>query len=378
MELYREEDDRFSVRAWSEPGRNGRTRYRIRNVVRTTGAKRTFDASTAEAAIQEARALWAKYASGKLDVPAAAPMTLAALVDAWKAAEGGEKPERHAYSYTFAHLLAFVGEDRRPSSLCAADVRAWFASQDLDPSSEVNYATRIKSLFAWAQKRGWYPGCNPVAGISMTRPRRPIRTWIDVDDWPRYLAACSPEHRIRSEFALETGLRAGEVGHARWNWLHSVVGSGAITIQPDPASKWTPKKGKTRSVPLSERAEEVIAEARARFRSGDDAYIFSAWGRNPVCMSRAAILTTIACKAAKLATSCDFHGLRRSAGARWLQAGISLLEVSRLLGHDDIRTTAEDYAGIADRDLVAAIRRIGRASETRSAGNVLAFRGPKR
>jgi len=61
-----------------------------------------------------------------------------------------------------------------------------------------------------------------------------------------------------------------------------------------------------------------------------------------------------ACKKAGV-TDIDTHGLRRSAGTKWLSAGLDIFTVSRLLGHQSVTTTERAYAGIADSRLTAAM-----------------------
>ena len=50
-----------------------------------------------------------------------------------------------------------------------------------------------------------------------------------------------------------------------------------------------------------------------------------------------------------------FHGLRSSAGVRWLEQGVSLDNVSQLLRHRDYSTTAKHYAGVTERHLAEVI-----------------------
>ena len=78
-----------------------------------------------------------------------------------------------------------------------------------------------------------------------------------------------------------------------------------------------------------------------------------------------------ACGKAGIAPRVDFHGLRRSAGTRWLELGVLILEVSRLLGHQDVPTTARHYAGIAEAPLARVMDRSDAAETTRN--NVVAL-----
>ena len=120
-------------------------------------------------------------------------------------------------------------------------------------------------------------------------------------------------------------------------------------IAPDPDTGWVPKWGSKRSVPLSDRALELLDRARAEWPDSDT--IFSAAG---LTWPNFAALNRAACKAAKV-TPVTFHGLRRSAGAHWLDCGVTLLEVCRLLGHQSITTTERWYAGVGEATLARAI-----------------------
>lgn len=50
-------------------------------------------------------------------------------------------------------------------------------------------------------------------------------------------------------------------------------------------------------------------------------------------------------------------------------AGASILEVSRLLGHQDVSTTARHYAGIADATLARVMDKSDAAEEVGAAGS---------
>jgi len=158
--------------------------------------------------------------------------------------------------------------------------------------------------------------------------------------------------RIRAEFVFETGLRRSELKNARWSWITSCQGRPCIRIQEDTETGFVPKSGRTRIVPLSARAQAVLERAREVW--GSEGYLFfdtkSAWPN----LTRS---THRACNKAGV-TDVDFHGLRRSAGARWLSEGIAIQDVSRLLGHQDVGTTMRHYAGISDSHLSSCIARI--------------------
>ncbi|MCX6714767.1 MAG: tyrosine-type recombinase/integrase [Candidatus Uhrbacteria bacterium] len=127
--------------------------------------------------------------------------------------------------------------------------------------------------------------------------------------------------------------------------IHGTVGRPAISV---PVSK----SSRARAIPLDDRAIELLDEAKSLW--GTDGYMFSqgTFGKGNLRRD-----TVAACKKAKV-RQIDFHGLRRSCGARWLECGVPLFYVSRMLGHADVSTTAKHYAGLADTTLAAEIEKV--------------------
>ncbi len=112
------------------------------------------------------------------------------------------------------------------------------------------------------------------------------------------------------------------------------------------------KSANDRAIPLDKRALEILEECRAKW--GNTGLVF---GKDDVSQGNLRRDNVRACVKAGL-PAVDFHGLRRSCGARWLEVGIPILHVSRMLGHRDISTTAKHYAGVADSTLQAEMAKI--------------------
>ena len=224
------------------------------------------------------------------------------------------------------------------------------------PRTIATYHRTLRACFRWAIEKGWRAkGDDPTADIDIDTTHS-LGAWLPFAEWDAYLTQCSPAHELRSGFVLETGMRESEVVHARPEWIRGQVGRRAIYIGPDDVTGWRPK-GTSRVVPLTDRAERFLSRARTMWPEsrflfcGDDG--LSALG-NLARETRSAVDRAGVTKS-------NFHGLRRSAGAHWLDCGLSLYEVSRLLGHADIRTTQRWYADISDTTLVAAIAQVERA-----------------
>jgi integrase len=248
--------------------------------------------------------------------------TLGELCDKFTNRRDLARATRAGSTGTLRLLTNAVGRDRLLQNIGKAALQAWLDAMTCKPVSRASYLRTVRGMFRWAVTEKLIQR-DPTEGVIAVqkheREQHVIRPWMQHHDWQAFLDGCQPIHRIRAEFALHTGLRAGELMAARWDWLHATVGRPALTV-PRMKSKVA------RAIPLDERAQACLAEARKKWP--DSQYIFSAGGEG---QGNLRARNVMACEKAKL-PPVDFHGLRRSAGARWLELGASILEVSRLLG----------------------------------------------
>jgi integrase len=156
--------------------------------------------------------------------------------------------------------------------------------------------------------------------------------------------------------AIETGCRLGELLSLQW---HQVRFDPAEIFLPAPKTKTR----RDRRVPMSSVLRRVL-QARRKDPAGDelppDAYVFG----DEVGRRRRTIKTAwgATCRRAKI-KDLHFHDLRREAGSRWMDAGISLATIQRWLGHTNISQTSTYLAGglgADERDMQAYEQRVGR------------------
>ena len=210
---------------------------------------------------------------------------------------------------------------------------------------------RIYALVAWAVKSGWMEKDITTEVVFDAGPEV-MRPWLQPNEVEAFLAACTPAHRIRAGLIVETGLRASEAANLHWSWLQQGIGRPSIRLPAiDPATGWTCKGKRARAIPLSERAQAFMQEAAAKW--GTTGYVLHDQAVPPDTSNWCAD-THAACRKAGI-TDTDTHGLRRTAGAKWLASGIDIYRVSRLLGHASVTTTERAYAGLADGHLAAAM-----------------------
>lgn len=158
----------------------------------------------------------------------------------------------------------------------------------------------LNNAFEIARKEWRWLTKNPFEGVRRPkdgRPRTRIATDAEVD---RLLELASPAMRRALVFALETGMRAGEIAGLR-------VISGSVACLLDS------KNGDAREVPLSSKAIE-------------------AWGEGiPLTAGSISALFARLCEEAKI-EGLTFHDLRATAITR-LSKKLDALQLAKMIGH---------------------------------------------
>ena len=176
---------------------------------------------------------------------------------------------------------------------------------------------------------------NPVSLISKPKAPRPRDRRLEAGELEKLLAAChspNPWFRPVVLFAIETGMRRGEILSLCWENVH--LGKRYVHL-PDT------KNGDSRDVPLSPQALELLRDLPRNIR-GDQAVfplhfeaLKSSWRR---ACSRAGI------------SDLRFHDLRHEATSRFFEKGLNVMEVAAITGHKDLRML-QRYTHLRAEDL---------------------------
>lgn len=252
-DIHRLTDGRFTVRVWLDTTAAGTPRYRIRFWYRGHPAS-SQTAPDAPRAVAAADAIWTAYARGDLAAPALPPGSIGEAAERW--VERSELADATVISYAkvMTLLLRHIGEDRPLTALTGPAIARWLGRVEGETSRN-SYLRTVRAWVRWLVSEGHMPE-DVTAGLRYAKVRQVLRPWLRHGEWPAFLAACSPMHRIRAEWVLHTGMRATEVAEAQWSWIHGSVGRKAVTI---PAHK----SARARAVPLDARAVALLDEAAA-------------------------------------------------------------------------------------------------------------------
>ena len=176
---------------------------------------------------------------------------------------------------------------------------------------------------------------NPVSLISKPKAPRPRDRRLEAGELERLFSACptpNPWFRPLVLFAIETGMRRGEILSVTWENLHL---DKRYVHLPDT------KNGESRDVPLSPLAMELLGDLPRNIREDQVVFPFhfealkSSWRR--------------ACCRAGI-SDLRFHDLRHEATSRFFEKGLNVMEVAAITGHKDLRML-QRYTHLRAEDL---------------------------
>tara|TARA_Y100000815_G_scaffold202414_1_gene186032 strand:+ start:537 stop:1472 length:936 start_codon:yes stop_codon:yes gene_type:complete len=152
------------------------------------------------------------------------------------------------------------------------------------------------------------------------------------------IGARNPHHELLAVFLIDTGARVGEALALKWG-----------DIQNGNATFWITKSGRSRTIPLTERAQAALEACREFSRSAGPfldipyqnfKYNWDASKKECGLESDPNMVP---------------HILRHTCASRLVQAGIDLRRVQTFLGHQTIQMTLR-YAHLATNDLQQCAR----------------------
>ncbi|MCY0095810.1 tyrosine-type recombinase/integrase [Hoeflea ulvae] len=146
------------------------------------------------------------------------------------------------------------------------------------------------------------------------------------------IGARSAHHELLCRFLVDTGARIGEALALKWGDIHN-----------NTATFWITKSGKSRSVPLTNRAAQALESARAFGGSGP--FNLISYPNFKYNWNQARKHNNF-----KEDPHMVPHILRHTCASRLVQAGIDLRRVQTFLGHQTIQMTLR-YAHLATNDL---------------------------
>lgn len=206
------------------------------------------------------------------------------------------------------------------------------------------YLAGLSSCLAYGVKTMQWIEKNPCERITKPTESKGRVRFLSDDERTALLNACKPHDDLYLAvvLALSTGARQAEIMTLRYGQID--FGRGVITLHET-------KNGETRSLPLVSSAFAMLKE-RAKVRSLNDDRVFPPTSRAK--KSECLDLRQPWDKAIKEAGVVNFHwhDLRHTAASYLAMAGVSLVEISKILGHRTMQMVSR-YSHLSDGHIVA-------------------------
>lgn len=236
--------------------------------------------------------------------------------------------------------------------------------QGLAPTTCNRILAVFKSICALATLQGLLPpGQSPCAGVCTFRIHMEREHCLTSEEARRLMRALEKSGRAEAavlRLLLLTGARKSEILRARWEDVR--LDYRLLTV---PLSK----SGRPRHIPLSAEAMAVI---RAIPRVSGSPWLFP--GRSPGKPLSDIYLFWKELRQQLGLSGVRIHDLRHTFASLLVNAGHSLYEVQKLLGHSDPRTTMR-YAHLSQDALVAAAETVSGCLAAIAAGMTLPSSG---
>ena len=250
------------------------------------------------------------------------------------------------------HLVPFFGA-MKLHEINTASIDRFIAHQDrkgLKKKTVRNHLTVLRKSLSVAVD---YEYLDKVPKINWVNGPKPKIDFLQVHEAEQLIAAAEPRWKPMIILALKTGMRSGELLALRWSDVDLVA--GYVSVERSVADGGiinTPKSDETRRIPLCRSA--LAAMKQHRHDLGE--FVF--------CQPDGSMLTRAMMKWPLKRTLRDagmrhvgWHSLRHTFGTHMIARGAPLTYVQKLMGHQDIQTTAR-YLHLLDGELEAAVQKL--------------------
>lgn len=197
---------------------------------------------------------------------------------------------------------------------------------------------------------------NPFTVVTREREPKGRDRWLREDEERGLLAACPTWLRNLIVFALETGMRLGEILALPWRNVD-------LARQTVYVAAGTTKSAFPRTIPLRAKGVALLAAIQARPRAVASVLVFPSRRGRLITQGTVNRAFRRALARAGIADF-RFHDLRHTFATRLCQAGVNLYVVQRLLGHQDPKMT-QRYAHHCTESLQHGLRLVEQQPETR-------------
>jgi len=225
------------------------------------------------------------------------------------------------------HLCEFFGKDKPLTEIAPVQIEAYkIQRQSKIADSTVNRELALlKRMFNLAITWDLYSGLNPVRRVKFFREFNNRLRVLSPEEEGKLIHNAIPYLQDLIRFALNTGLRTGEIFSLRWS--HVDLPRGILSV-------FASKTQTIREIPINAEAREVL-EAWKLNKKNEVVFYNPQTGKPFVDLKNGFIL---ACEKSGI-SGVTWHTLRHTFASRLVNSGVDIVTVKELLGHSSISVT---------------------------------------
>lgn len=244
------------------------------------------------------------------------------------------------------HLKKFFGNERQLTDITPVDIEAYkLHRRKFVSGSTVNRELALlKRMFNLAITWDLFLDLNPVRKVKFFREFNTRLRVLSPEEEEELLRHAAPYVQDIMRFALNTGLRIGEIFSLGWSQVD--LQKGILTV-------FAPKTGKIRDVPVNAEALKVL-EAWRFGRKNEHVFYNPETGKPFVDLKAGFAL---ACRKAGI-SGVTWHTLRHTFASRLVNRGVDIVTVQELLGHSTVTVTMR-YTHTNLESKRAAVEKLG-------------------
>jgi integrase len=250
------------------------------------------------------------------------------------------------------HLLPLFGRARL-NCIGPYEVEQYKAlklREGLNPKTINNHLTTLRKLLSLAAEWG---ELDQIPRVKWLKTAEPPIDFLAFEEADRLEAGADPDWRAMIVVALNTGLRLGELCGLQWDCVDLAARKLFVRRNLYRGHMGTPKSGRSREVPLNDRALSALKQHRHL----KGPFVFCNASGGPFSIYNApTVAIARACRRAGL-RPLGWHALRHTFASHLVMRGVPLKAVQELLGHATIDVTMR-YAHLSPdtrREAVATL-----------------------
>jgi site-specific recombinase XerD len=257
---------------------------------------------------------------------------------------------RAHFEVAFRQLLRHVG-DQPLHKITIRGIELFLSEKKADASDWTarKYYIALSSAFETA-KRWNLLAVNPFKRVEKPRVAELRPMFIKPNEFQHLLSVVdNDDMRDLYVCAVCTGMRSGELRSLHWDNVD--VSRGVINVVN--SDSFTTQNRKNRSVPMNETLRGLFSERKLK----SHCELVFPGQRGQLSEDNVCKVFKRYVRRARLDDRLHLHSIRYTFATWLVQAGVSLYEVQKLLGHSSISTT-QIYAHLAASELHGAVNRI--------------------